>query len=108
MTGARAAFFELDNKIHGTIRFGDGSVVEIEGRRTLVFTCKNGEHHALTGAYFIPRLTTNIISLSQLAKVGCQIVINPNALKIYDAGRKLLAQVRRSPLKDRLGDQRGE
>jgi hypothetical protein len=35
------------------VHFGDNSVVEIEGRGTVVFNCKNGEHHALTGVYYI-------------------------------------------------------
>jgi hypothetical protein len=49
MTGARGAFAELNRGIHGTVRFGDGSVVESKGRGTVVFNCKNGEHRALTG-----------------------------------------------------------
>ena len=54
MTSARAAFSELDTGIHGMVRFGDGSVVEIEGCGAIIFTCKNGEHHAVTGVYYIP------------------------------------------------------
>lgn len=61
MTGGRGVFSELDTGITGTVRFGDGSVVEIEGRGTIVFICRNGEHRALTGVYLIPRLTTGII-----------------------------------------------
>jgi hypothetical protein len=53
MTGVCGAFAELDRGIHGTVHFGDNSVVEIEGRGTVVFNCKNGEHHALTGVYYI-------------------------------------------------------
>ena len=32
MTGARSSFSELNSGIRGTVKFGDGSVVEIEGR----------------------------------------------------------------------------
>jgi hypothetical protein len=81
----------------GLYTSGDRSVVEIKGRRTIVFTCKNREHNALTRAYFIPRLTVDIISLGQLIEVGCQIIIDPSAPKIYEPGRKLLARVIRSP-----------
>jgi len=66
MTGERSTFSELDVNVHGTVRFGDGSVVAIEGCGSVVFNCKNGEHRALTGVYFIPRLQANIISLGQL------------------------------------------
>ena len=63
MTGCRDAFAELDSKVCGNVRFGDGSVVEIEGHGSIVFVCKNGEHQALTGVYYIPKLKANIISL---------------------------------------------
>lgn len=44
MTGMRSAFTELDSGIRGSVRFGDGSVVAIEGRGTILFKCKGGEH----------------------------------------------------------------
>jgi hypothetical protein len=97
MTGARGAFAELDRGIHGIVCFGDGSVVEIEGGGTVVFNCKNEEHHALTGVYYITRLTADIISLGQLEEVGCRIVMDASVLKIFEPGRKLLARVVRLP-----------
>ena len=63
MTGSRGAFSDLDTGIVGTVCFGDGSVVKIEGRGTVLFACKNGEHRTLANTYFIPWLTTNIISV---------------------------------------------
>jgi hypothetical protein len=70
MTGCQSAFSDLDQNIHGTVRFRDGSVVQIKGMGTILFQCKNGEHHAFVGVYFIPRLTTNIISVGQLDEGG--------------------------------------
>jgi len=66
MTGARSAFAELDSGVRGSVRFGDGSTVDIEGRGTVLFRCKMGEHQRLTGVYHIPRLTANIICLGQM------------------------------------------
>lgn len=56
MMRSRSAFSDLDTSIVGTVRFSDGSVVKIN-------TCKNGEHRTIVNAYFIPRLTMNIISV---------------------------------------------
>lgn len=70
MTGSRSAFSELDTGVRGTVKFGDGSVVNIQGRGIVLFKCKNGEHQALTGVYHIPRLTANIMSLEQLDAEG--------------------------------------
>jgi hypothetical protein len=63
MTGVRTVFSEIDLKVHGTVRFGDGSVTNIEGRDTILIKCKTGGHKALTGVYYIPRLKANIVSL---------------------------------------------
>jgi hypothetical protein len=62
MTGAREAFSDLDFDVGGTVRFGDSSIMRIKGCRTILFTCKNGEHWTLGNVYFIPCLTANIIS----------------------------------------------
>ena len=61
--GAKSAFFELGSGIRGTVKFGDGSVVKIEGHDTILFVGKGGNHHKLTGVHFIPRLKANIVSL---------------------------------------------
>jgi len=37
MTGNRAAFSELDTRVVGTMKFGDNSGVDIQGRDTVVF-----------------------------------------------------------------------
>lgn len=65
MTGDRAAFAELDTSVTGFVKFGDGSTVDICGQGTVLFVCKSGEHRAITGVYYIPRLNTHIISLGQ-------------------------------------------
>jgi len=42
MTGNRAAFSELDQSITGTVKFGDGSVVDIVGCGTILFAARHG------------------------------------------------------------------
>jgi hypothetical protein len=66
MTGSRVAFQDLDTTVYGTIRFGDDSEAWIEGHGTVVFFCKGRERLSFVGLYFIPLLTTNILSIGQL------------------------------------------
>jgi hypothetical protein len=75
MTGSHHVFSELDNGVTGTVKFGDGSVVNIEGKGTVLFTLRSGEHRRLGGVYFIPRLTTNIVSLEQMDENGFKVII---------------------------------
>ena len=76
MTWARSTFSELDYGIRGTVKFGDGSIVEIEGRDTILLISKRGEHRKLTSVYFIPRLKANLVSLGQLDEGDCFISID--------------------------------
>jgi hypothetical protein len=75
MSGSRAAFAELDMAICVTMRFGDDSVMRIEGCTTVLFECKNGKHRAFTGVYYIPNLTTNIVSVGQLNEVATRLTL---------------------------------
>jgi hypothetical protein len=97
MTAARYAFSNLDTGVRGTVRFGDGSVVDIEGRNTILFACKNGEHQALAGMYLIPKMTVNIVSLGQLEEDGYKVLMENDFLRICDQRRRLLAKVPRAP-----------
>ncbi|KAI3724747.1 hypothetical protein L2E82_36535 [Cichorium intybus] len=47
MTGQRSKFYELDTSIRGHVKFGDDSVVFIEGKGTVHLQCKNGEKRVL-------------------------------------------------------------
>ena len=58
-----------------------------------MFLCKNGEHRSFAGAYYIPRLTTNIVSLGQLDEVGYHISIKDGEMKVHEPCRQLLAKV---------------
>lgn len=56
MTGYKEKFVELDKHVTGQVRIGDGSTVEIKGKRTVMLMCKNGELKAMHDVYYIPHL----------------------------------------------------
>ena len=96
MTGDGDTFSELDTSIVGTVKFGDGSRVEIQGRGTVLLECRNGAHRALSDVYYIPMLRSNILSIGQLDEHGCRVLIDDGVLRILDRERKLIAKVNRS------------
>jgi hypothetical protein len=75
MTGDRKKFTELDEGIMGKLRFGDGSTVEIEGKGSILFRCKDGDQWVLSGVYYIPKLQRNLVSLGQLTECGHRILM---------------------------------
>jgi transposase InsO family protein len=96
MTSCRERFAELDTKVTGSVKFGDGSIVEICGKGSVLFECQNGEHWILTEVYYIPRLRSNIISIGQLDEYGCKMLVEDGFMTLWDRARKVLARVKRS------------
>jgi hypothetical protein len=47
MTGLRHVFATLDDTVHGTVRFGDGSIINIRGKGFVVFRGQNDEQRVL-------------------------------------------------------------
>ena len=84
MTGDRDAFADLDEKVSGKVRFGDGSVVAIRGRGTVLFSVDGGAHRAFTDVFFIPALKSSVISLGQLDKNWFEVKIRRGILTIRD------------------------
>jgi hypothetical protein len=96
MTDVREVSVELNSNIRRIVKFGDGSVVEIEGIGTVLFVCKNGEHQSLTVVYLISKLTTNIIGLGQLDEIGYEVIISGGLMRVRDDQNRLLAKVQQS------------
>ena len=72
----------MDEGVTGFVKFSYGSVVDIRGCGTVLFTCRNREHRVLTGVYYMPRLRSNIVSLKQLDENGYQMFIQDSVLTI--------------------------
>jgi gag-polypeptide of LTR copia-type len=96
MTSCIDKFTEIDMTFRGSVKFGDGSTVDIHGRGSVLFECLNGEHRLLTNVYYILMLRSSIISLGQLDQNGCKIVIEGGVMTILDRTQRLLAKVSRS------------
>ena len=96
MSGCKELFTDLDDGVKGTVRFDDGSLVDIQGRGKVILQCKTGEHRVLTSVSYIPRLRSNIISIGQLDEVGVKTAVEHGYRVGSDKG-KVVAKVKRSP-----------
>ena len=97
MSGRREIFSELDTGVRGSVRLGDGSAVQIEGRGTILFQCLNGEHLVISDVYYIPRLCSNIVSLGQLDENAYDTHISQAVLQLRDPGGRLHGPPARTP-----------
>ncbi|XP_035843200.1 uncharacterized protein LOC118490096 [Helianthus annuus] len=89
MTGHIDMFAELDQKVTGQVRFGDGSKVQIEGKGTILFLCKNGDHLSVSNVYYIPALRSNVMSLGQMTEDGYKIIMKQEYLRMFNESGKL-------------------
>ena len=65
MTGNQHYFRALDETNTCKVRFGDNSCIDIIGKGSILFCCKNGDWKTLIDVYYIPDLKNNIIILGQ-------------------------------------------
>ncbi|KAL8093108.1 hypothetical protein AgCh_035122 [Apium graveolens] len=84
MTGDKMKFNELNEQITGQVKFGDGSMVKIEGKGSIMLKCKNGEERTLREVYYIPSLCNNINSIGQLSEEGNKAVFNEDLPWVHD------------------------
>ncbi|KAK1409296.1 hypothetical protein QVD17_35822 [Tagetes erecta] len=96
MTGAKHLFSELNTNVSGQVKFGDSSKVVIKGKGSLLVECKNGEQLIIPDVYYIPALTSNILSLGQLTEEGYDVRMYGDTLKIYDGPNRLVMKIQRS------------
>lgn len=73
MMGFVEVFSNLDRFMVGSVKFGDGSMVSIQGRGSIVFTSKCCAHNVLTGVYYIRWLRNSIVCLVRLDENGTTI-----------------------------------
>jgi hypothetical protein len=90
MTGCRTALTHLNENVRGTVRFGDGSSVEIHGLGSMVIQGRQQEHKVLTDIYYIPKLKSNIVSLGQLEEKGFEVSLKNGRCSVLDQGGQTL------------------
>lgn len=97
MTGDAKKFKVLDEIVTRKVRFGDGSSVEIRGKGSILFKCKNGDQWLLPEVYYIPKLCSNLVSLGQLTEIGHKIVMDDELLEVFDKNApRLIMKVKRT------------
>ncbi|XP_022024788.1 uncharacterized protein LOC110925125 [Helianthus annuus] len=100
MTRNKSFFSELNERITGRVRFGDGSCVGIGGKGSILIEGKTGEQRLMTDIYFIPDIRSNIIRLGQATEHRCDIHMKGEYLTMNDSTKKLLMKVPR--MKNRI------
>ncbi|GJT33597.1 zinc finger, CCHC-type containing protein [Tanacetum coccineum] len=95
MTGVREHFKDLDEKVSGKVKFGDGSYIEIRGKGSILIECDDAKQRIISHVYYIPDLKSNLLSLGQFTEIGCKVVMEDDELRLYDMDNKIFMKVTR-------------
>ncbi|GKA27392.1 zinc finger, CCHC-type containing protein [Tanacetum coccineum] len=89
MTGVREHFKEIDEKVSGKVKFGDGSYIEIKGKGSIIIECDDEKQRIISHVYYIPDLKSNLLSLGQFTEIGCKVVMEDNELRLIHGKQNL-------------------
>ncbi|XP_048131650.1 uncharacterized protein LOC125314188 [Rhodamnia argentea] len=96
MCGRKEIFVEIDETVKGKVSFGDNSQILVEGKGTILIHLKNGTRRFITNVYYVPKMSSNILSLGQLLEKGYSVHMKDLSLVLRDQNNRLIAFVKMS------------
>ncbi|XP_076895065.1 uncharacterized protein LOC143547550 [Bidens hawaiensis] len=85
-----------DEIVIGQVCFGDNSCVDIKGKGSITIICDDDVERIISNVYFIPNLTSSILSLGQETEHGCKVIMEDDQLLVLDKMKKVIMKSFRS------------
>lgn len=85
-------FSNLDECLRETVKLGDNSRMNVMGKGNVAMVV-NGITQVITGVFYVPDLTNNLLSIGQLTDKGLRIVIERGKCEIYHPQKGLISEI---------------
>ncbi|CAM8927209.1 unnamed protein product [Rhodiola kirilowii] len=86
MTGNKEWFIKIDESFKHTVKLGNNTRMPVKGKKTSKVHCRR-DH---TDVYYVPELSTNLLSMGQLQEKGLTILIKEVVCRVYHSERGLI------------------
>lgn len=90
MTGRKDWLVDLDLSKKGKVRFADDNTIRTEGMGTMQIQKKDGGISCIYEVLYVPIMNNNLLSLGQLLQNGYRMLLEDNALKIFDKKNRFI------------------
>ncbi|XP_050897457.1 uncharacterized protein LOC127104311 [Lathyrus oleraceus] len=82
-----------DDQAKKVIRFADGMHITLEGKGNIIVVRKDGMKDTISDALYVPFMTCNLISISQLLAKGYNMKMVVNQMKVFVSEGRLILRV---------------
>lgn len=82
ITGIKEWFICIDETYKHKVRLGNDHKLEVKGRGDICISV-NGMIQVITNAYYVPFLTSNLMSVGQLQEESLTFVIQGNVCRVF-------------------------
>nr|KYP76948.1 Retrovirus-related Pol polyprotein from transposon TNT 1-94 [Cajanus cajan] len=93
MAKDQSIFKDIDNSVKVKVRLGNGTMVESQGKGTVVVETKKGTR-LIKDVLLVPNLKENLLSIGQMMENGYSLHFERDICKIYDSKRVEIGQVK--------------
>lgn len=93
MTGEKSWFTELKEDFKHSVRLGNNSRLAVEGKGNIRIEVE-GITQVITDVYYIPNLTSNLLSIGQLQEKKLKFIIENGSCRIYHRQRGLIVETK--------------
>lgn len=90
MTGRKDWLVDLDLSNKGKVRFVDDNTIRTEGMGIVQIQKKDGGISCIYEVLYVPIMNNNLLSLGQLLQNGYRMLLEDNALKIFDKKNRFI------------------